>query len=105
MQTGFSQIEGSVSDKNKTAIKDVVIFVTDSSGKIIDSVGSDDRGGYFFTGLNPGLYNLNTKSKDFDPASYKNIRVTVAPEGTNEDDDTYYAIRVDIILTRSKTLK
>ncbi|HET6766640.1 MAG TPA: carboxypeptidase-like regulatory domain-containing protein [Chitinophagaceae bacterium] len=105
MLKGSAQIEGSVVGKNKVAIQNAAIIISDSLGKIIDSVASDHRGGYSFTGLKPGLYNITTKVKGYEPSSYKNIRVTIAPEGTDENDDTYYAIRIDLVLMLTKPQK
>ena len=81
------------------------MIVSDSTGKFIDSTRSDDRGGYAFKGLKPGTYIVAAKAQGFISSTNENIKVTTPPEGTDEDDDTYYAIRLDIILSPVKTQK
>jgi hypothetical protein len=98
----LGQVEGIVIDGKKIAIQNAIIIVTDTTGKAIDTVKSDKRGGYAFKGLKPGKYNIETKATGFLKAIYKNIEITAATEGTDEGDDTYYAIRLDIILTPDK---
>ncbi|MEP6617515.1 MAG: carboxypeptidase-like regulatory domain-containing protein [Ginsengibacter sp.] len=98
----FGQIEGVVIDQKKIAILDAIIIVTDTTGKAIDTVKSDKRGAYAFKSLKPGKYNVEAKMAGFLPAIYKNIEITTAPEGTDEHDDTYYAIRLDIKLILAK---
>jgi hypothetical protein len=105
VQNSFAQIEGLVADKTKLGISNAVIIATDSTGKAIDTVKSDKRGGYAFKGLKPGKYNIEAKAPGFLLASYKNIVVTIAPEGTDDSDDTYYAVRVDITLAPVKASK
>ena len=46
--SAFCQIEGVVIDKKRIAISNATIIVTDSTGKAIDTVKSDKRGGYVF---------------------------------------------------------
>ena len=101
--SAFCQIEGVVIDKKRIAISNATIIVTDSTGKAIDTVKSDKRGGYVFKDLKNGKYNVEARAAGFLASVYKNIEVTDPPEGTDEEDDTYYAIRVDIILTPVKT--
>jgi len=98
----FSQIEGAVIDKKRIAIVNAVIVLSDTTGKPIDTVLSDNRGGYFFKGLKPGKYVIEAKASNFQSAIYKNVVITSPPEESNEGDDTYYAIRLDIILTPLK---
>lgn len=105
MLKSFSQIEGLVSDKNKTGIQKVLVTVSDSTGKIIDSTRSDSLGAYAFNGLKPGKYNLEAKASGFQTIIRRNIEITTAPEGTDEGSDTYYAIRLDLILTPLKDQK
>ena len=99
------QIEGIVIDRKKTPLVNALIIVTDTTGKVIDSVKSDKRGVYAFNGLKPGKYNVEAKTSGFQSNTYKSIVVSIPPEGTDEGDDTYYAIRLDIILTQLKDKK
>lgn len=94
----FGQIEGVVTDKKKIAIVNAIIIVSDTMSRAIDTVISDKRGGYAFKDLKPGKYNIEAKAVGFQPGIQKNILITLPPEGTDEGDDTYYAVRVDIIL-------
>jgi hypothetical protein len=94
----FGQIEGVVTNKQKAAITNAVIMVTEINSKKVDSVRSDQEGGYAFKGLKPGKYNVEARAEGFSSAAYKNIEVETAPEGSDEHDDTYYAVRVDIIM-------
>lgn len=98
----FGQIEGIVTDKKKLAIADATIIASDTTGKGIDTVTSDKRGAYTFKSLNPGKYNVEAKASGFQAFISKSIIVTTPPEGTDESDDTYYAIRLDIVLTPTK---
>jgi hypothetical protein len=99
----LSQIEGIVIDKTKLAINNATVIVNDTTGKAIDTVKSDKRGGYVFKGLKPGKYNVEAKAPGFQTAIFKSIIVSTPPEGTDESDDTYYAIRLDITLTPIKS--
>ncbi len=38
------------------------------------------------------------KAAEFQPRIQMNILITLPPAGTDEGDDTYYAVRVDMIL-------
>jgi hypothetical protein len=105
IHNAYGQIEGIVIDKKKTAIINAVIIVSDTTGKSIDTVTSDKRGGYFFEDLKPGKYNLEAKASGFQKAIYKNIVIITPPGGTDPNDDTYYAIRLDIILSPLKDQK
>jgi hypothetical protein len=49
----YSQIEGIVTDKQKIAITNAEIIVSDTTGKVYDTTNTDKRGGYFFKGLKP----------------------------------------------------
>jgi len=101
----FGQIEGVVINKKKIAIANVVIIATDITGRTIDTARSNQKGGYAFSGLKPGKYYVQAKMEGFLPSVYNNIEITTAPEGTDEHDDTYYAVRLDITLTPAKPLK
>lgn len=98
VHTAYGQIEGIVADKKMNTVMNAEIIVRDSTGKAIDTVKSDKRGGYFFKGLKPGSYIVEATAPGFQKAIYKNIAITTPPEGTDEQDDTYYAVRLDIKL-------
>ena len=98
----FSQIEGMVADQKNTGIANVIIIAIDSTSKVIDTVRSDKRGGYAFKKLQPGKYSIEAKATGFQTAVYKNIQVGIPSEGMDAGDDTYYAIRLDIILMPAK---
>ena len=99
------QIEGVVMNKKKIAIVDVVIIATEITRRTIDTVRSNQKGAYAFSSLRPGKYNVEAKMEGFLPCVYNNIEITTAPEGTDEHDDTYYAVRLDITLTPAKPIK
>lgn len=103
--TAFGQVEGDVLDEKNKAVTNAVITATDSTGKIVDTVRTDQRGFYFFKKLKPGKYKIEAKAPGFLPAVYKNVEVNAAPAGANEGDDTYYAITLDITLIRTKVPK
>jgi hypothetical protein len=105
VSSASGQIEGVVIDKKRVAIPNVMIIVTDSTAKAIDTVKSDKRGGYFFKGLKPGKYNVAATASGFQMVIYKNIVTITAPEGTDQGNDTYYAVRVDIVLIPMKPQK
>lgn len=101
----FSQIEGLISGKNKVGIQNVLVITSDSTGKVIDTTRSDSLGGYAFIGLRPGKYNVEARASGFQIGTYRNIIVAIPPEGSDENSDTYYAIRLDIILKPGKDQK
>ena len=96
----FCQIEGVVIDKKRAAITGATIIVKDITGKALDTVRSDQRGGYFFKGLKPGKYIVEANATGFNRFISKSIEVTLPPEGTDEGDDSYYAIRLDIVMSQ-----
>lgn len=100
----FGQVEGDVVDQKDIAITNSVIIATDSTGKIVDTAKTDQRGFYFFKGLKPGKYKIEAKAPGFLPAVLM-IRVNPNPDNSNDEDDTYYAETLDIILVRPKAPK
>ncbi|HNR17662.1 MAG TPA: carboxypeptidase-like regulatory domain-containing protein [Chitinophagaceae bacterium] len=102
--TAFSQVEGDVTDDKNKGITNVVITATDSTGKTLDTVKTDERGFYFFLKLKPGKYKIEAKAPGFVNATHT-IRVNTAPADSNDNDDTYYAETLDIILKRPKGIK
>lgn len=103
--SAFAQIEGDVADQKDKGVPNAFIIATDSAGKVVDTVKSDERGFYEFKGLRLGKYIIKAKAAGFLPAVYKNVEVNASPVGANEGDDTYYAIRLDIALTPAKVPK
>lgn len=59
---------------------------------------------YFFRKLKPGKYKIEAKAPGFVNAIHT-IRVNTAPADANDNDDTYYAETLDIILRRLKGIK
>lgn len=105
LSSAFGQIEGVILDQKKIAVFNAIVVATDSATPKKDTVKSDKRGGYSFKGLKPGKYNVEAKAIGFQTMIYKNIIITTPPPGTDEGDDTYWAIRLDIILTPIKDQK
>jgi Carboxypeptidase regulatory-like domain len=99
--TAFGQVEGDVQDENKKAITNAVIIAKDSTGKIIDTVKTDERGFYHFKKLKPGNYTIEGKAPGFLITTHT-TRVIPARSDANESDDTYHADVLDIILKRQK---
>jgi hypothetical protein len=102
--TAFNQVEGDVTDDKNKAITNAVITATDSTGKTVDIVKTDERGFYFFRKLKPGKYKIEAKAPGFVNAIHS-VRVNRAPADANDNDDTYYAETLDIILRRPKPAK
>jgi len=98
------QLEGDVLDQSNKTVINAIIIATDSTGKVVDSVKTDERGFYFFKKLKPGKYKIEAKAPGFQPAIHT-VRIDPAPKDANDTDDTYYAETLDIILTRPKTTK
>jgi hypothetical protein len=98
----YGQIEGVVIDKKKFVIPNAIIIAMDSTGRAIDTVRSGERGGYAFKGLKPGKYNVEAMATGYLHTIYKNIEVSNPSEEADEGDDTYYAIRLDIVLNPGK---
>jgi len=102
--TASSQVEGDVTDPKEIAITNAVITATDTTGKIVDTVKTDERGFYLFEKLKPGKYTIEAKAPGFLPAA-RTVRVKPKPANSNNRDDTYYAETLDIILQRPKATK
>ena len=100
-----AQIEGEVVNEQNKPVPNVIITATDTTGKVVVSVKSDKRGFYAIDSLLPGKYKVEARASGFITAVFKNIEVTTPPKGTNKSDDTYYAISLDITLTRLKNPK
>ncbi|NOT51858.1 MAG: carboxypeptidase regulatory-like domain-containing protein [Chitinophagaceae bacterium] len=100
----FCQLEGDVLDQTNKAITNAIVIATDSTGKVVDTVKTDQRGFYFFKKLKQGKYKIEGKAPGFQPAIYT-IRIEETPKDANDGDDTYYAETLDIILKRPKTTK
>ena len=47
----FCQLEGDVLDQNNKSVNNAIVIATDSTGKLVDTVKTDDRGFYFFKKL------------------------------------------------------
>lgn len=102
--TAFGQLEGDVLDQNNKTVINAIVIATDSTGKVVDTAKTDERGFYFFKKLTPGRYKIEAKAPGFQPAKYT-VQIETAPKDANDTDDTYYAETLDIILTRPKTMK
>lgn len=98
------QLEGDVLDETKKAVINAIVIATDSTGKVVDSAKTDQRGYYFLKDLKAGKYKIEAKAPGFQSAIY-NVEIDTAPKDSNPTDDTYYAETLDIILKRSKAIK
>ena len=115
--SAFAQIEGEVVDENNKALAKVMVIVIDSIGKRLDTAKTDNRGLYIFNFLKPGKYTIEARASGFVTAVFKNIEVEKETNlsksaeilkdfiAATEFDDTYYAIRLDIILKPVKIQK
>jgi hypothetical protein len=101
----LAQIEGDVTDQNNKGIANAVITATDYTGKLIDTAVTDKRGFYFFKTLKSGKYNIEAKAAGYISLVFKNVEVEKESNMTSEWDDTYYAVRLDIILKLTKSQK
>lgn len=100
----FGQLEGDVLDQSGKVITIAIVIATDSTGKVVDTAKTDERGFYFFKTLQPGKYKIEAKAPGFQPTIHT-VRIDPAPKDANDTDDTYYAETLDIILTRPKTTR
>jgi hypothetical protein len=103
---GFTQIQGGVFDQKKTGISNALVLASDTSGKIIDSVRSDIRGFYLFSGLTPGKYRIEANAKGFLPTVHENVIANKEyPFDVNTRNDISNATRLEIILKPEKVPK
>jgi hypothetical protein len=99
----FSQIEGNVFDQKENGIANATVTAIDSTGKLIVTDSSDNRGFYSLKGLKPGKYKIETRAAGFLLSLKKNVDVPKEATAPNQGYDTYYAIRVDITLIKANT--
>ena len=97
-----AQIEGETKDEQNKLIPDVHVTLTDGTGKTIASLSSSKKGFYTIDKLAPGKYQIKAIAPGFDSVTIKDIKIVNPPKNTDPYDDTYYAVCVDIILTRQK---
>ncbi len=72
------QIVGSVQDSSGAAIPGVVLTLTNANTGSSQTMTSAADGGFVFTTLPPGTYNLSASMKGFDTAVYSGIVVNAA---------------------------
>lgn len=98
----FAQVEGDVKDKNNLRIQNGIVSATDTTGLLIDTAMTDNRGFYFFKNLKPGKYYIEAKAEGYATAVIKNVVVKKELNRANEWDDSYYSVRINIVMTASK---
>ena len=100
-----AQIQGDVVDSTDKGIGNAIIIATDTVKKIADTVKSDKRGFYSFTGLKPGKYKIEIKAESFRTIVIENIVVKEEDTGFLVGGDMYRGQRLDIILNPAKVPK
>jgi hypothetical protein len=101
--TATAQLEGEVTDQNNKGLANVIILATDSTGKVVDSARTDTSGLYVFSLLQGGKYKVEAKARGFLTAVFKNVSLAQPLKPHDPWDDSYYAIRLDIVLQKPKT--
>ena len=102
--SALAQIEGNILDQKEKGIANAIVAAFDSTGKVIATDTSDTRGFYSLKGLQPGQYKIEARASGFLTTTKKNVEVPKEAETANKDYDTYFAIRLDIILEKGKAL-
>lgn len=101
--SSFAQIEGNVLDQKENGIANAVVTAIDTTGKIIVIDTSDQRGFYLLKELKPGKYKIETMASGYQISIKEEVEVPKEAATANNDYDTYYAIRIDMVLVKSKT--
>jgi len=97
-----SQIEGGVTDQQEKPLANVTLTATDSSGRVVETIQSSDRGFYEFNGLKKGRYKIEAKIPGYH-ATLENIMVyREATSSSERKKDISSATRLDIILAPDK---
>lgn len=105
-KSAASQIQGDVVDSNDKVVPNALIIATNSVSNKADTVKTDSRGFFSFSGLKPGKYKIEAKCTDFLPALFKEIMVNEGDTGSVEgEEDFYKGTRLDITLTSTKVPK
>lgn len=98
-----AQLEGEVTDQNNKALANVIITATDHAGKLVDSTRTDSSGLYIFRKLEKGRFSIEAKSPGFRTVAFKNIEIEQAADTRDPWDDSYYSVRLDIVMQISKS--
>ena len=97
-----AQIEGGVKDEKENPVPYVTLTAMDSTGKIVETVISGQRGFYAFSNLNKGKYKIEAKTAGYH-AILENIIVTRESVPANQrKKDISSSTRLDIILVHDK---
>ncbi len=93
--TGFSQIEGRVTDAKGNGVAKVTVTATGEDGAVAATVTTGEDGNYAFEELSPGKYKITAKGPaGFQPAVRENVNVA-------EDETT----TLDITLIAAQPVK
>jgi hypothetical protein len=72
------QVVGSVQDSSGAAVPGVTLRLQNAGTKVIQSVTSGSDGGFVFSSVLPGAYDLTVTNTGFDTAVYQGIVVNAA---------------------------
>jgi hypothetical protein len=102
----FAQIQGGVFDPTGNGIPNATIIAIDSVRQFTDTVHTDKRGFYSFTGLKAGKYKIEAKAAGFITAFFENVEANEEEKDEGIDrDDISSATRLEIVLKPQKPPK
>jgi 5-hydroxyisourate hydrolase-like protein (transthyretin family) len=73
--------EDGIQDADESGLQDVILYLKDDNGILLDSVITDANGKYEFTDLTPGVYTLEANADEF-------LSLTIANSGTDTTLDS-----------------
>jgi Carboxypeptidase regulatory-like domain/TonB dependent receptor len=89
-----AQLRGTVTDATGAVVANATVTITDAGTNISSTAHTDEKGGYFFTGLRPSTYSVKVEKPGFRMAERtglvlavdqeSTLNVTIAPAGVNE---------------------
>src|SRR5579871_3732688 len=77
-----AQVRGLVADASGAVVRDAKVTITNVGTNIASSTRTNDRGEYFFTGLQPSNYSLKVEAQGFRPEEKTDVVLAVDQQTT-----------------------
>jgi hypothetical protein len=77
-----AQLRGAVSDATGAVVRDATVTITETGTNISSGAHTDDKGGYYFTGLRPSTYSVRVQAPGFRIAERTSVVLAVDQEAT-----------------------
>ena len=77
-----AQIRGVVTDTAGAVVRDATVTITDAGTSVSNTARTDNKGGYFFTGLRPATYSVKVSAAGFRAAEQSGVVLAVDQEST-----------------------